>query len=300
VKRNPDRYGYGKCRTIRSLFPEGQEGKLAVIAATRELLERSWALIPDEYRQQAGRLKKLLLVDRAVTEQDFPDQLMKIFKERDGTIGKMAYVNPVPGKDIWIYKNLQRFVETIKENRLPGGKVITSSGGPVIMYDLLNLVIYDAPRDTVYAILAVFFLIWLILKDFKSSLVIIIALITGVTMMGGIIALIGVKINFFNFIAVPTAFGTGADYGINILHRYRLERDGGMPMLEALRLAMGSTGGAVFLCSLTTIIGYAVLIQSSSQALASYGWIAIVAELATLGTAVIFIPSVVAMLKGRM
>ena len=58
-------------------------------------------------------------------------------------------------------------------------------------------------------------------------------------------------------------------------------------MLDALR----STGGAVVLCSLTTIIGYYTLIIADNLALVSFGKLAIIGELACLVSAMVVLPA---------
>jgi len=54
-----------------------------------------------------------------------------------------------------------------------------------------------------------------------------------------------------------------------------------------------TTGGAVALCSLTTLIGYATLIIARNKALVSFGWVGILGELGCLVCALIFIPAVI-------
>ena len=111
--------------------------------------------------------------------------------------------------------------------------------------------------------------------------------------MFGLQALLGIKFNFFNFIALPLTFGIAVDYSINFYQRYRLEGPG--HIIHALE----TTGGAVFLCSLTTIIGYAVLIIADNQALASFGYLAIVGEITGLSSALLFLPVLIQIMEDR-
>ena len=69
---------------------------------------------------------------------------------------------------------------------------------------------------------------------------------------------LGIKINFVNFIAFPITFGIGVDYAVNVMARYL--RDGERDVGAAVR----GTGGAVGLCSLTTIIGYSSLLVAQN------------------------------------
>jgi len=75
--------------------------------------------------------------------------------------------------------------------------------------------------------------------------------------------------------------------------RYRL--DGGRDVVGAVR----STGGAVGLCSMTTIIGYSSLLLAQNQALFSFGIVAVMGEFTCLATAVIVLPALLLILDRR-
>jgi predicted RND superfamily exporter protein len=119
------------------------------------------------------------------------------------------------------------------------------------------------------------------------------ALAMGLAWMGGIIWCIGVKINFLNFIAIPITLGIGVDYSINMVHRWKIEGPGSLPMI------VRETGGAVILCSLTTILGYLALLQSVNPAVRSFGLVAVVGELACLLSVIVVLPAVLHLLDNR-
>ncbi len=94
-----------------------------------------------------------------------------------------------------------------------------------------------------------------------------------------------VKLNFMNFAALPITFGIGVDYAVNVVQRYRA--DGSRDILDTLR----STGGAVVLCSLTTMLGYLALLGSHNRAIRSLGTIAVMGEVSCLLAAVTVLPA---------
>jgi predicted RND superfamily exporter protein len=102
-----------------------------------------------------------------------------------------------------------------------------------------------------------------------------------------------VKLNFLNFAALPITFGIGVDYAVNVAQRY--EADRGKDILSALR----TSGGAVVLCSLTTMLGYVALVGSHNAAIRSLGAIAAVGEVSCLLAAVLVLPSVWLILERR-
>ena len=72
------------------------------------------------------------------------------------------------------------------------------------------------------------------------------------------------QLNFLNFIALPITFGIGCEYPFNIFDRSRL-------LGATSRRAVKRIGGAVALCSYTTMIGYGSLLFADNQALQSFG-----------------------------
>jgi uncharacterized protein len=103
--------------------------------------------------------------------------------------------------------------------------------------------------------------------------------------------LLGIKINFINFIAFPITFGIGVDYAVNVMARYL--RDGGRDVGAAIR----GTGGAVGLCSATTIIGYSSLLVAQNVGLFLFGLLAVLGEIACLTTAVVVLPAVLLLVR---
>jgi hypothetical protein len=55
--------------------------------------------------------------------------------------------------------------------------------------------------------------------------------------------------------------------------------------------AVRSTGGAVALCSVTTILGYSSLLLAKNRALFLFGLLAVLGEIACLTTAIVALPA---------
>jgi predicted RND superfamily exporter protein len=118
----------------------------------------------------------------------------------------------------------------------------------------------------------------------RGSFAVLTALVLGVTWALGGAALMGMKLNYVNFIALPITFGIGCEYPFNVFDRSRLL---GGDVTSAVR----RVGGAVALCSATTAIGYGSLLFSDQQALQSFGRLAMSGEIACLAGALFVVPS---------
>ena len=275
------------CKSLYSYVPPDQDEKIAWLKKIRDLIDKNTlGFLSREQKDKMAQFKKDFAA-KHVRLEDLSPSIVANFTEKNGDVGKIVYVYPTDKAPLWNGKNLIRFASLIRENKLPDGRVVTGSGESVIFADLLSAVVHDGPRATWIAFLAVCLVVVLIFREKKGILFIIGTLTMGVLLMGGLLSILGIKINFFNFIAIPTTFGIGVDYGCNIYQRYKLEGKGSLPHV------LKTTGGAVALCSLTTVIGYFTLIIAKNQALVSFGWIAIIGEVACLVTALVFIPAIV-------
>jgi predicted RND superfamily exporter protein len=128
----------------------------------------------------------------------------------------------------------------------------------------------------------------------RPAILVLGALMVGICWFAGALVMLGLKLNFLNFIALPLTFGIGVDYAVNIVERYVNEGAGG-----ALR-AVRETGGAVVLCSMTTTLGYLALVGSANFAVRSLGVAAVVGELCCLLAAVLVLPAVLVLAdKGK-
>ena len=72
-------------------------------------------------------------------------------------------------------------------------------------------------------------------------------------------------------------------------------RDRGGRVLEAL----AEVGPAVALCSWTSMIGYGSLLIASNRALRSFGWYALIGEVASILCALILLPALALLLWRR-
>ena len=111
--------------------------------------------------------------------------------------------------------------------------------------------------------------------------------------MVAICALIGLKVNFLDFVALPITLGLGIDYAINVAHRH--EQDELADPIHTLQ----TSGSAVFLCSLTTIIGYGSLLVSDNLAIRGFGTASLIGEIACVLTALVLVPALLVVTTRR-
>jgi hypothetical protein len=215
---------------------------------------------------------------------DLPPEVTRPFTDKNGTRGALVFVEAEPTASSDLHY-LLRHADAFRETRLPSGKVVRGSGHAVIFADMLKAVVRDIPKAvslslglTLVAVLATF-------GRTARSLAVLFALAVGTAGVAIFICLAKVKLNFLNFAALPITFGIGVDYAVNVAQRYYA--DGRNDVASALQ----TSGGAVVLCSLTTILGYLALLGSHNQAIRSLGALGVVGEVSCLLAAVLVLPA---------
>ena len=278
----------GQVTTLDDFLPGDlatQRQKLAVLRELDEIIDSPAAQLADD--DVRADLKKLRPPDNlaVVSDGDLPLEVRRPFVENDGTVGRVVLVYHDEHVSVWDGRNLMRIADIIGEIPLDDGTIVRSSGHAVIFAAMIRSIVHDAPLATGASLLAVALLVIALARSRAGAGLVIGTLVSGVLWMLGTAAWAGVRTNFLNFIALPITFGIGVDYGINIYLRYRLEGRG------RVGRAVRATGGAVALCSLTTIIGYAALLVADNQALRSFGEMAILGEVACLSAAIVGMPA---------
>ncbi|MSP26198.1 MAG: hypothetical protein EXR75_13785 [Myxococcales bacterium] len=289
--------------TAASLVPTEQDEKLGLVRAVRKRLERAHerGLISGADWQKLDVLIPAgLLVP--ITLAELPEQVARAFTEKDGTRGRLVYIQPTNGRSVWDGRYLIEWAESFRSVTLPDGSVVKGSGRSVIFADIILAVVEDAPKAILASLCATALIVALAFRARAASLWVIASIVAGFVWTLALLAvwrstwpwsnpagfqLLPLKLNFLNFVALPITIGVGADYAVNVMQRYR---DSGKDM----RLALVETGGAVVLCSLTTMLGYAALGLSVNRAVRSFGIAAAAGEICCLLTGVLVLPAILA------
>jgi predicted RND superfamily exporter protein len=211
------------------------------------------------------------------------------FTETDGTIGRVVLAYHDERITMWDGKELLRIAGVLQNLHLQDGSTLQSSGQPMVLGAMLRSILRDGPLATGLAFAGLFMLVLLVVRPVTSAFRVVACVVLGVAWMIGTAGLLGVRVTFLNFIAIPITLGIGAEYALNMVSRLDKEKQ--------ISTAVATTGAAVVLCSWTTIVGYGSLLAAHSQALRGFGTMAVLGEVFCLVSAVIVLP--VAMIGWR-
>jgi predicted RND superfamily exporter protein len=272
-------------RDVHDVVPDHQSEKIAEIAEIRQIFTpRIRAQLSPEQR---SAIEPYLPTDslHVLTADELPHTLTAGMRERSGRLDRAVLVYPKPGGANWRGESLARFTNELR--RISGSEARPAGSIP-LSADIISSISRDGPLATLAALVGVILVVTAIFRFNRSTVLILGSLLVGVLWLAALTLLLKVKINFCNFIAFPITFGIGVDYAVNVMARYR--QTGSHDVIEAIR----STGGAVAVCSLTTIIGYGSLLLAKNQALFLFGVVAVLGEITCLISAVVVLPAVLA------
>ncbi len=279
---------FDRITSIDDLLPAEQQKKLVVLAQIRALLgSNDLDALDAAERAEALRLEPPGDL-RALRPADVPEALARPFIEADGTRGRILLAAPSSRFDQWNADATIDFASNVRAIAMPPD---THLGGAWFVFaDVLDAVLSDGPRATLAAALGAALVVLLVLGRTRHALVTLACGASGTVLMLGAAALLGFKVNFLDFVALPITIGIGIEYSVNIAARMR--------ELDA-RAALASTGSAVFLCSYTTIVGYGSLVLSQNLGIRSFGLAAMLGEITCLAVAIVLAPALLQLARPR-
>jgi hypothetical protein len=283
--------------SVVEFLPQDASEKLPLLREIRELSLDMREHIEDEETLQ--KIDDNIPPERidVPTLVDLPDEVALRFAEKDGTRGRIMVVQESDEFSTWDGRYLVRWADALRTLRMSDGSRPPLAGRAPVFADMISAVYEDMPKAIGAAFFATVVLVLVSFRRRRDSVLSIMALLMGIVWMAGTMAALGMKLNFLNFVAFPITFGNGVDYSINVMRRYRLEEQAGNkdPILSSVRLS----GGAVVLCSMTTIVGYTSLYVSANQAMNSFGLAMAISEVTCLIAAVLTMPAVMILISRR-
>lgn len=261
-----------KIKSIYSVIPssEIQRQRLKVIDRIHANLSEALFLVEqldDSYDGRKNELKKLMKYT-GISELkpiDLPTALYRVYTGVPGSGGYLVYI--YNSKGVGKLDEAQAFVDDVRKIEA-NGKVFYPATQAMVFVDMLNLMKRDAVTAIGAVLITIFAVLMLVYRNVLNVLIILTPVCIGMLWMLGILAWFDIRLSIFNMVVLPSVLGIGIDNGIHIFHRFREE--GSARVWHVVR----TTGGAAFLTTLTTILGFAGALMASHNGLQSLGLVA--------------------------
>jgi hopanoid biosynthesis associated RND transporter like protein HpnN len=206
-----------------------------------------------------------------ITEANLPRVLRDRFIGASGVYLVQVY----PRGDVWGDAALHRFVTAL---RTVDPDV---TGPPVQTYAMATMMRHGYERAAALALIAVFVFVFADFRNMRDTALATVPLVFGGAWLLEAMVLLGWEFNLANLFAIPIIIGTGVDNGVNMLYRWREERN------KTDLILTKAVGKSVTIASLTTIAGFAALIPATHRGISSLGWVL------SVGVGFIFLATVI-------
>ncbi len=183
-----------------------------------------------------------------------------------------------PREDLWSGDKLSRFVHETEQRMASFNSGATLTGIAVQLYHSTEEIRKAFFWSTMYALILIFALVWLDLRNIKQTLLAVSVLAFGLPMLllmmwiwrslGEPFGIPG-SWNFANFFGLPILIGAGHEYGVFMVHRYK-------ETLHDPRRVWGRwdvSDRALLLCTIVTSFSFGFLMMAQHRGLASLGWV---------------------------
>ncbi len=210
-----------------------------------------------------------ILAEDKPTSENFQDAAAQIKLNRTLVIAKpkMHFDQILPGDTaLTSAREISRGIMAENANLS-----IRITGETALEHEELESVTKDAAFSGLMSLALVCIALWVGLRSVKLVLITYLALIMGLILTAGFAA---ISIGHLNVISIAFAslyIGLGVDYAIHICLHYREGRAEGLSNIDAILVSIRDVGSSLFLCALTTAIGFFAFIPTDYAGVSELG-----------------------------
>jgi predicted RND superfamily exporter protein len=161
-----------------------------------------------------------------------------------------------------------------------------TTGLAPLMIAILDIFGRDGRNAVLLTLAIVFVLLWVDFKKIGHALMAMIPLAFGILWMVGLMNITGILLSMSTVMGLPLIVGIGIDDGVHIMHRWRIEGN------SKIQTVFSSTGKAILLTSLTTMLAFGSLVFSAFPAWGLFGGALFLGVAACFLTTVIILPGI--------
>jgi len=217
-----------------------------------------------------------------------PEALLEKFFAKDRGSGNFCAVNYLyPRQRITSRED----AEEVRDYFGVDGARLRISGMGIMIGRLEHLVRKEFKFIVIFVSAVLILILTIVYRNISFVLISTLSLLMGVT--GTILCMLvfDIKLNYINVIAFPLIIGMGIDDSIHMLHRYL---ENGECSIKSM---IETTGRAVLLTSLTTMIGFGSLIFTGHNGLMSLGILASIGIGFCLLTSLFVLPGLIVIMR---
>ena len=265
--------------SIYTFVPERQQDKLAIIADIKRRLDRKRGALTEETRENMDKWYHYLEVTETFGVDALPTWVTDQFVDLEGKLGRFViFWTKGPKAD---YRNSKQIYDHFFDLDIGNGEIAHAGASYFVLPEIIDTIIDEGPILLALVALCMVLAAFFLFRRLGATLAVVVTVLLPILWLLVAMRIAGWSFNFYNVIAYTLLIGIGQDDALHIYHRYIEEGP------ENLWRVLKETGGAIFMTSWTTILGFAALLFSQHRGLIS------LAELTITGLALCFVSSMV-------
>lgn len=263
-----------------AFLPDQQPEKLELVARLRTSIERAERQAGEAARQRIDDFKPLVQVNEPLTQEKMPRWVSDWLIERDGRFGTFGILyTKLSGANA---RHMERLAEHMArwQARFDGVR-FASPVSP--LGEVTPRLRQEAPYIIGLALLGVCLSMLATVRSPRRALLVLMPLAMMVAFSLAVMVGFDWRLNLYNMLVFPLAFGIGVDGAIYVAWAMRR----GAPLED-----LTATGRAVLGSTLTTMAGFGSLMRSGNPGLASIGQLATLMLAMALLANLVWLPAV--------
>jgi uncharacterized protein len=237
------------------------------------------------YDSLYARVKAMSSKTDAVTLNMVPEDILHQYKEKKGD---RFLLQIYPTENLYSKDKLLLFQDVISAVNPH------VTGTPQLILAMNDATLREGRVAMAAAILVIIFVLFLDFRKPVTVFLTILPVLSGATLMLGVMWIFGEKLNYINMIALPVILGIGVDDGVHLVHRYLDEGKGG------IKVSLTSVGRAMLMTSVTTMAGFGSLMFYLMRGMASMGFVLFVGVGACYLITVTLLPALIVRFEDKL
>gem|GEM_PF-1418348 len=276
--------------TLGTFLPEKQEKKLEHIELLSDAAADAMRFGDEEWKTKLRPWLPLLEVDEPLSRENLPPWVVNSLTERDGTLGTVGITyQDYPGEHAGKMLQLSEKLQLLREDH-PKVRFASSSA---VLGEVMPLLQQDGWRVTGLALLGLLLATLLIGRSARRTVFILTSILLAVSATAALMVVLGWKIDFYNLLVFPVAFGIGVDGAIYVV--WTVLRSPKKFSWDELPVS----ARAVFGSTLTTLVVFLSLATSENGGLSSLGRVGSTALVITLVANLLWLPAALSFSEWR-
>ena len=274
-----------RIRRVFSLYtfvPEYQMEKLKIIKAIRKELRRKRDQVSVATQEKIDEFQRYLKVNKPIVADELPRWVREQLSDAKGNVDRFVLIWAGGAKaDLVNARNIRDAFSVLKTDE----GVVNVGATYFIMPAVLDALHRDGPLLLVLAFSVMIATCLFLFRDVRPAFTVVSVVGAAILWLVGLMISQGWKVDLFNLVSIPLIIGMGQDHSIHMVHRIREEGFG------ALRRIVRETGGAIFLTTWTTAIGFVGALFAPHEGLRSLARVSLSGIILCYLASVFFLPA---------